>query len=136
MNTEVGGGSRTLKSINTLITATLMCVVLGALAWVAAYMLEARHPLAVAGALAIAGLVPLFLMFRRVRAVDSRHRHREALSLRSARKPNAPAGHPALLDELAPLAMATSPCRPRSPKTSPARSPTPSTTPSACCATW
>ena len=33
MNTEVAGGSRTLKSLNNLITATLVCVVLGALAW-------------------------------------------------------------------------------------------------------
>ena len=48
MNTEVGG-SRTLKSLNNLITATLVCVVLGALAWVAAYLLSFEILYAVAG---------------------------------------------------------------------------------------
>jgi twitching motility protein PilI len=39
MNTE-GGGSRTLKSLNNLITATLVCVVLAVLAGAAAFLLS------------------------------------------------------------------------------------------------
>src|SRR5436190_21094155 len=105
MSTEVGGGSRMLKSINSLITATLVCVVLGALAWVAAYMLGLEILYIAAGVLAVGALVPLFLMFGRVRAVDSDIGHREALSL--AQRKETERNQQAilrLLDELAPLA--------------------------------
>ena len=82
-----------------------MCVVLGALAWVAAYLLSLDILYAVAGALALAAAVPLFLMFQRVRAVESDIGHREALSL--AQRKETERNQQAilrLLDELAPLA--------------------------------
>ena len=105
MNSEGGGGVRTLKSINSLITATLVCVVLGALTWVAAYMLGLEIIYIAAGVLAVAALVPLFLMFGRVRAVESDIGHREALS--HAQRKETERNQQAilrLLDELAPLA--------------------------------
>jgi twitching motility protein PilJ len=105
MSTEVGVGTRTLKSINTLITATLVCVVLGALAWVAAYLLTLTILYAVAGVFAVAATVPLFLMYGRVRAVETDIAHREALSL--AQRKETERNQQAilrLLDELAPLA--------------------------------
>ena len=105
MNSEGGNGIRTLKSINSLITATLVCVVLGALVGVAAYMLGLEIVYIAAGVLALAALVPLFLMFGRVRAVESDIGHREALSL--AQRKETERNQQAilrLLDELAPLA--------------------------------
>ncbi len=105
MSTEVGGGSRTLKSLNKLITATLVCVVLGAVAWVAAYLLNLEILYAVAGVFAVATAVPLFLMFQRVRAVETDIGHREAISL--AQRKETERNQQAilrLLDELAPLA--------------------------------
>jgi len=74
MNSEVGGGTRTLKSINSLITATLVCVVLGVLAGVAAYMLGLEILYAASAVMAVAAAVPLLLMFGRVRAVEDRQR--------------------------------------------------------------
>jgi hypothetical protein len=103
MSSEVGGGSRTLKSINTLITTTLVCVVLGSIAWVAAYLLSLTVLYAVAGLLAIVAVVPLFLMFGRVRSVEADIGHREALSL--AQRKETERNQQAilrLLDELAP----------------------------------
>ena len=82
-------------------------------------------------------MIPLFLMFGRVRAVETDIGHREALSL--AQRKETERNQQAilrLLDELAPLADGDLTVRPRSLKTSPAPLPTPSTTPSACCATW
>ena len=103
MNTETGGGSRSLKSLTSLISTTLVLLVLDVLAWVAAWLLKLDLVIVVAGALALATAVPLFLMFRRVKAVESDFGHREALSLaqrketvqafaegaRRARKPSA-----------------------------------------------
>ena len=105
MNSEVGGGTRTLKSINSLITATLVCVVLGVLAGVAAYMLGLEILYAASAVMAVAAAVPLLLMFGRVRAVESDMGHREALSL--AQRKETERNQQAilrLLDELAPLA--------------------------------
>ena len=85
MNTEVGGGSRTLKSLNNLITATLVCVALAVLAGAAAFLLNLNLLYVVAAAFALAGVLPLFLMFGRVRAVEADIGHREALSRRGHR---------------------------------------------------
>ncbi len=106
MSTEVGGGSRTLKSINSLITATLVCVVLGALA--VGRGLPARastFSMPWPACSRLPPLVPLFLMFGRVRAVEADIGHREALSL--AQRKETERNQQAilrLLDELAPLA--------------------------------
>ena len=105
MSSEIGGGSRTLKSINNLITAALVCVVLGVLAGVAAYLLSLEVLYIVAAAFAVAAAIPLFLMFGRVRAVETDIGHREALSL--AQRKETERNQQAilrLLDELAPLA--------------------------------
>ena len=105
MSSEIGGGSRTLKSINNLITAALVCVVLGLLAGVAAYLLSLEVLYIVAAAFAVAAAIPLFLMFGRVRAVETDIGHREALSL--AQRKETERNQQAilrLLDELAPLA--------------------------------
>src|SRR6186713_762010 len=105
MSTEVGGGSRTLKSLNNLITTTLVCVMLAVLAGVAAFLLSLNLLYVVAAAFAVAGAVPLFLMFGRVRAVEADIGHREALSL--AQRKETERNQQAilrLLDELAPLA--------------------------------
>jgi hypothetical protein len=137
MNSEGANGIRTLKSINSLITATLVCVVLGALAGVAAYLLGLEIIYIAAGVLAVAALVPLFIMFGRVRAVESDIGHREALSL--AQRKETERNQQAilrLLDELAPLADGDLTVQATVTKTSPERLPIPSTTPSACCATW
>src|SRR5690242_7717854 len=104
MNTEVGG-SRTLKSLNNLITTTLVCVVLAVLAGAAAFLLSFNLLYVVAAAFAVAGAVPLFVMFGRVRAVEADIGHREALSL--AQRKETERNQQAilrLLDELAPLA--------------------------------
>ncbi len=96
MNTEVGGGTRTLKSINSLISATLVCVVLGVLAWVAAYLLQLDILYIVAGVLAFASAVPLFLMFQRVTCRRDRLRSpRSAVARPAQGNRTQPAGHPA-----------------------------------------
>ena len=105
MNTELGGGSRSLKSLGGLISTTLVLLVISVLAWVAAWLLGLDILYAVAGALAIATAVPLFLMFKRVKAVENDFGHREALSL--AQRKETERNQQAilrLLDELAPLA--------------------------------
>ncbi len=99
------GGSRSLKSLGGLITATLVCLVLSVAAWVGAWLLGLEILYAVAGALAFATTVPLFLMFQRVKVVESDFGHREALSL--AQRKETERNQQAilrLLDELAPLA--------------------------------
>ena len=103
MSTE--GGSRSLKSINGLVTATLVCLVLSVAAWVGAWLLGFELLYAVAGALALATAVPPFLMYQRVKVVESDFGHREALSL--AQRKETERNQQAilrLLDELAPLA--------------------------------
>ena len=75
------GGSRSLKSLNGLVSATLVCLVLSVAAWVGAWLLGLQLLYAVAGVLALATAVPLFLMFQRVKVVESDFGHREALSL-------------------------------------------------------
>jgi len=105
MNTETGGGSRSLKSITSLISTTLVLLVVDVLAWLAAWLLKLDIVFVVAGALALATAVPLFLMFKRVRSVESDFGHREALSL--AQRKETERNQQAilrLLDELAPLA--------------------------------
>ncbi|HET9473696.1 MAG TPA: methyl-accepting chemotaxis protein [Steroidobacteraceae bacterium] len=105
MNTELGGGSRSLKSINGLITTALLLLVVDVVAWVAAWFSGIEILYVVAGVLAIATAVPLFLMYRRVRMVESDFGHREALSL--AQRKETERNQQAilrLLDELAPLA--------------------------------
>ena len=67
MNTEVGGGSRSLKSLGPLISSTLVCLALSVAGWVAAWLLGMDILYAVAGLFALATTVPLFLMFRRVK---------------------------------------------------------------------
>ena len=64
MNTETGGGSRSLKTFNSLITSTLLLLALGVAAWVAAWLLGLDILYAVAGVLAIATAIPLFLMYK------------------------------------------------------------------------
>ena len=105
MNTELGGGSRSLKSLTSLISTALLLLVLDVIAWVAAWLLKLDILFAVAGVLAVATAVPLFLMIRRVRQVESDFGHREALSL--AQRKETERNQQAilrLLDELAPLA--------------------------------
>ena len=60
------GGSRSLNSLNGLVTATLVCLVLSVAAWVGAWLLGLELLYAVAGVLALATAVPLFLMYQRV----------------------------------------------------------------------
>src|SRR5689334_520589 len=105
MNTEVGGSSRSLQSMNGLISATLACVVLAALAALAGYFVHLDFLYLVAGALALVAVIPCFLMFQRVKAVETDIGHREALSL--AQRKETERNQQAilrLLDELAPLA--------------------------------
>ena len=74
-------------------------------AWVAAWLLGIDILYAVAGVLAVATAVPLFLMFRRVAGARATFGHREALSL--AQRKETERNQQAilrLLDELAPLA--------------------------------
>ena len=106
MNTETAGGSRSLKSLTSLTSTALAAAgarrarvgrSLAAEAWMSCTL--------VAGALALATAVPLFLMFRRVKGVESDFGHREALSL--AQRKETERNQQAilrLLDELAPLA--------------------------------
>jgi twitching motility protein PilJ len=105
MNTEVGGGARSLKSITNLISATLVCVALAALVGVAGYLLGLELLYIGAGALLVCAAIPLFLMYQRVRVVENDMGHREALSL--AQRKETERNQQAilrLLDELAPLA--------------------------------
>src|SRR5690349_8710096 len=81
MSTDLGGGSRTLKSMNSLISATLACAVLAALTAAAGYLIDLNVLYIAAAALALAAAVPCFLMFQRVKAVEADMGHREALSL-------------------------------------------------------
>jgi len=67
MNTEVGGGSRSLKSMTGLVTASLVFLVLAVAACAAAWLLDLEILFAVGGGLALATAVPMFIMFRRVR---------------------------------------------------------------------
>ena len=62
MNTEVGGGARSLKSITNLITAALVCVALAALVGVAGYFLGVDLLYVGAGAVLVCAAIPLFLM--------------------------------------------------------------------------
>ena len=96
MNAEVTSGLRSLKSMNTLISATLICAALAAAAALAGYFVQISLLYLVAGALALAAVVPCFLMFQRVKVVEADIGHREALSL-AQRKGNRTqsAGHPA-----------------------------------------
>jgi hypothetical protein len=105
MNAEVTSGSRSLKSLNTLISATLVCAVLAAAAALAGYFLQIGLLYLVAGALALGAVIPCFLMFQRVKVVELDIGHREALSL--AQRKETERNQQAilrLLDELAPLA--------------------------------
>ena len=81
MNTEVTSGSRSLQTLNKLITVTLVGVALAMLAGVAAYLLGMQVLYFAAGGLAVVAAIPLFLMYQRVRAVENDIQHREALSL-------------------------------------------------------
>src|SRR6186713_480254 len=81
MSIEGAGGSRSLNSLTKLITATLVCVVLAALAGVAAYVVGIAVVYFVAGGLALVSLIPIALMYQRVRVVENDFGHREALSL-------------------------------------------------------
>src|SRR5262245_66634021 len=98
------GGSRSLKSLGGLISTTLVCLVLSVAAWVGAWLLGLDLLYAVAGVLALATAIPLFLMFQRVQVVESDFGHREALSL-AQRKETArnQAANLRLLDKHAPL---------------------------------
>ena len=59
MNIEAAGGSRSLNSLTSLITATLVCVVLARSRGVAAWLLQLRGAVSVAaGALALATADP------------------------------------------------------------------------------
>jgi methyl-accepting chemotaxis protein len=105
MNTEVGGGSRTLRSFTGLITATLVCLVLCVAVWVGGWLLGIDILFIVAAVLAFATAVPLFLMFQRVKVVETDFAHREALSLAQRRETERnQQAILRLLDELAPLA--------------------------------
>jgi len=70
MNTEVGGGSRSLKSMTGLVTASLVFLVLAVAACAAAWLLDLEILFAVGGGLALATAVPMFIMFRRVRMAN------------------------------------------------------------------
>ncbi|HUQ08914.1 MAG TPA: methyl-accepting chemotaxis protein, partial [Steroidobacteraceae bacterium] len=105
MNTETVGASRSLKSINGLISVTLVCAVLAALAALAGYFIDLSVLYIVAAALAVVAVVPCLLMFQRVKAVEADFGHREALSM--AQRKETERNQQAilrLLDELAPLA--------------------------------
>src|SRR5262245_66672508 len=105
MSTEVGGGARSLKSLTNLITATLVCIMLAAAAGAAAYVLGIDVLYFAAGGIAVVAMIPLFLIFQRVRVVETDMGHREALSL--AQRKETERNQQAilrLLDELAPLA--------------------------------
>src|SRR3954463_3200974 len=80
MSVETTAGTRTLKSITSLVTVSLACVVLAILVGVAAYLLGVQVMYIAAGGLALVGAVPLFLMFQRVKVVENDIAHREALS--------------------------------------------------------
>ena len=72
----------TLAEVNqSLITTALLLLVVDVAAWVAAWLSGIEIVYAVAGALALATAVPMFLMFRRVKMVENDFGHREALSL-------------------------------------------------------
>ncbi|MBC8027603.1 MAG: methyl-accepting chemotaxis protein, partial [Steroidobacteraceae bacterium] len=105
MNIETGSGARSLKSLNTLITVTLLFVVLAALVAVAGYFVNLSLLYFVAGGVALVAAIPLFLMYQRVTVVENDIAHREALSL--AQRKETERNQQAilrLLDELAPLA--------------------------------
>jgi len=105
MSTEASGGSRSLRSLNNLISVTLVCVVLSIVAGTAGYLLGMEILYFVAAGVAVIAAIPLFLMYQRVRAVGSDMGHREALSL--AQRKETERNQQAilrLLDELAPLA--------------------------------
>jgi len=105
MSPEATSGSRTLRTINTLISAALGGVVLAILAGVAAYLLNMQILAIAAAGFALVAAVPLFLVYQRVRVVDNDISHREALSL--AQRKETERNQQAilrLLDELAPLA--------------------------------
>src|SRR4051812_38903341 len=105
MNTEVGGGSRSLKSLSSLISSTLICLALSVAGWVAAWLLNMTILYAVAGGFALATAVPLFMMFGQLKGAENDFGHREALSL--AQRKETERNQQAilrLLDELAPLA--------------------------------
>ena len=70
MSTETGGGSRSLKSLHGLISTTMVLLVIDVLAWIAGWLLELDIVFIVAAVLALATAVPLFLMFKRVKAVE------------------------------------------------------------------
>ena len=105
MNTDVAGGSRSLKSLGSLVSTTLVLLVLSVAGWVAAWLLNITILYAVAGAFALATAVPLFMMFGKLKGVENDFGHREALSL--AQRKETERNQQAilrLLDELAPLA--------------------------------
>ena len=69
MSLDAAGGSRSLKSFNGLITATLVCLAVSVAAWVAAWLLGLDILYAVAGAFAFATAIPLFLFAYAARAL-------------------------------------------------------------------
>src|SRR4051812_39084187 len=105
MSSEVGNGARSLKSLTTLISVTLVFVALSAVAAAAGFFAALDILYAVAGGFALIGAIPLFLMFQRVKVIETDINHREALSL--AQRKETERNQQAilrLLDELAPLA--------------------------------
>ena len=105
MSTDVNAGSRSLKSMNSLISTTLVLAILAALAAGAGYFLDMNLLYLVAAGLALTAIIPSMLMFQRVRAVEADISHREALSM--AQRKETERNQQAilrLLDELAPLA--------------------------------
>jgi twitching motility protein PilJ len=102
---ETGSGARSLKSLNTLISVTLVFVALAALTAIAGYFVNLSLLYIAAGGVALIATIPLFLMYQRVTVVEHDIAHREALSL--AQRKETERNQQAilrLLDELAPLA--------------------------------